>query len=1271
MHRVGSMFVLLLLLNPATLSAQQHQVDECHAGFSAYVAASPYILNPSVTDRRVTTIVAVFEDSELSAVSSMRYRVTIRSAESGGIVRVLEGTKTLVPQNAAEAIATWDARDSNRNLVPDGEYVIEVRAAARRGRFLPEIDTLVQGARRAQSSEVRVIVDRGGAYDSLFDQKTRNRLKLEAMAVGLDTTFPYQFFFGTTHAHTNWSDGGMPVTDCASGRYGYAGGAQPADAFNYAKANGSIDYMAVVEHNHLMQDACISCTAEQIKTRYSSGFQAAQDATVPGSFVGLFGMEWGVISGGGHINVYNQSQLMSWVGEPYHVLVDKSNYQQLYTAMRNNQGLLGSYGSFNHPNSTDFGSYARSADGDVVIRGLSILSGPAFNTSTTFSPGGTTYVPMYNLVLSYGWKIGPEAHQDNHCQNYGNSTPNRTAVLVPNGTTFNQQSLMSAYDGRRFYAAQDRDVQLVYRTADGARAMGDSFAASAGTSIFVQAADPAGEAVQKIEIWGGRAGTSASPGAAAALITSNLSSTTLSATLAPQALGEEWYYYVTAVQADGNIIWSAPMWITWGGSSDTTPPTTSITAPAAGSTLSGTTVVTASATDDTGVSKVEFYLDGALAASDTTAPYEWPWATTTATNATHTISSKAHDAAGNTSTSANVSVTVSNTPSGDTTAPATSITAPAAGATLSGTTLVTASATDDTAVTKVEFLLDGVLAATDIAAPYEWSWNTTTATNTTHTLSSRAYDAANNSGSSVSVSITVANVAPTGTDVTGWKLVQANAASELILPAGSVIQSDGYLVVARNTTKTAFETFWGVTLPANVLFINSADRMPVINGDENFTLYNAAAAVIDGATINIVAGNSVRRSDLCAAAGVATSWVIAADTTGNPGSGAAAGCGGGVKINEFSDASGVGNFVYEFIELHNDSATADTTPPATSLSAPVSGAVVSGTTLVTATASDNVGISKVEFLLDGALQSTDIAAPYEWNWNTTATANGAHSLVSKAHDAAGNSSSSAAIPVSVDNDTTAPLASITAPAAGATVSATVPVAASASDDKGVVKVEFFLDGALAATDTTAPYEWSWNTTTASNASHSLTAKSHDAAGNSGTSAAVTVTVSNVAPGTDISGYQLTQATATLNYLLPAGTSIPARGYVVVGRNATKAAFETFWGITLGSTVVYVNSGDKMPQINGDEYYTLYNAAGTKLDGRTVAMGASAGETLRRTNGCGASSKATSWTRLASSSANPGSGAPADCGKGLYISEFSDAAGTNNFGYEFVELHIDN
>jgi len=93
-------------------------------------------------------------------------------------------------------------------------------------------------------------------------------------------------------------------------------------------------------------------------------------------------------------------------------------------------------------------------------------------------------------------------------------------------------------------------------------------------------------------------------------------------------------------------------------------------------------------------------------------------------------------------------------------------------------------------------------------------------------------------------------------------------------------------------------------------------------------------------------------------------------------------------------------------------------------------------------------------------------------------------------------------------DTTPPTTSITSPANGATVSGTVNVTASASDNVGVVKVDFYIDSVLSSTSTTSPYTFSWNTTTVANGSHTIFSKAYDAANNVGTSATVTVTVSN-------------------------------------------------------------------------------------------------------------------------------------------------------------------
>ena len=74
------------------------------------------------------------------------------------------------------------------------------------------------------------------------------------------------------------------------------------------------------------------------------------------------------------------------------------------------------------------------------------------------------------------------------------------------------------------------------------------------------------------------------------------------------------------------------------------------------------------------------------------------------------------------------------------------------------------------------------------------------------------------------------------------------------------------------------------------------------------------------------------------------------------------------------------------------------------------------------------------------------------------------------------------------------------------------VTATASDNVGVVGVQFKLDGAnLGAEDTTSPYSVTWNTTSVANGSHTLAAVARDAASNQTTAPTLTVIVDNVAP----------------------------------------------------------------------------------------------------------------------------------------------------------------
>jgi peptidoglycan/xylan/chitin deacetylase (PgdA/CDA1 family) len=184
------------------------------------------------------------------------------------------------------------------------------------------------------------------------------------------------------------------------------------------------------------------------------------------------------------------------------------------------------------------------------------------------------------------------------------------------------------------------------------------------------------------------------------------------------------------------------------------------------------------------------------------------------------------------------------------------------------------------------------------------------------------------------------------------------------------------------------------------------------------------------------------------------------------------------------------------------------TPPAVSLTGPAAGTTVSGTVALSANASDDKGVAGVQFKVDGTNVGTeDTTAPYSVNWNTTTVANGAHAITAVARNINGLSTTSSPTQVTVNN-ATAPTVSITSPANGATVTETQNItAAAASPGASVAGVQFKLDGAnLGAEDTTGPYEFSWDTHTATPGTHTLTAVVRSTNGLTATSAPVTVTV---------------------------------------------------------------------------------------------------------------------------------------------------------------------
>ena len=563
----------------------------------------------------------------------------------------------------------------------------------------------------------------------------------------------------------------------------------------------------------------------------------------------------------------------------------------------------------------------------------------------------------------------------------------------------------------------------------------------------------------------------------------------------------------------------------YGGSGDTTPPTVSITAPANGATVSGTTSVTASASDNVGVSKVEFYVDGALKATAASSPYSYSWDTTGAANGSHTVTAKAYDAAGN-NASASATVTVSNA---DTTPPTVSVSTPANGSTVSGTVSVQATASDNVGVSTVEFLVDGALRSSDASSPYSYSWDTTGASNGSHTVAARARDAAGNTATS-SVTVTVSNSVPDTTppSVSITSPVDGSTVSATVSVAASASDNVGvskvefYVDGALKGTDTTspYGYSWDTTAAGNgshtltakaydaagntasasaTVTVSNADTTPPTvsltnpaNGATVAGTVSVAASASDNvgvAKVEFYVDGALKGTDTTSPYGY--SW----DTTGSSN-------GSHTVLAKAYDAAGNTTSASATVTVSN----ADTTPPTVSVTSPADGSTVSGSVTVSAMASDNVGVSRVEFYVDGTLKGTASSSPYAYVWDTTAGADGTHTVLAKAYDAAGNSASSSVnVTVSNSPDSSPPAVAITYPANGATVSRTVSVTADASDNVGVTKVEFLVDGALRATDTSAPYGFSWDTHADGKGQHTLSAKAYDAAGNTAT-ASITVTV---------------------------------------------------------------------------------------------------------------------------------------------------------------------
>ena len=200
---------------------------------------------------------------------------------------------------------------------------------------------------------------------------------------------------------------------------------------------------------------------------------------------------------------------------------------------------------------------------------------------------------------------------------------------------------------------------------------------------------------------------------------------------------------------------------------------------------------------------------------------------------------------------------------------------------------------------------------------------------------------------------------------------------------------------------------------------------------------------------------------------------------------------GGANYYTYGAANACDDIIDEFTVLTSAS-TADTTAPSVPTGLTATAVSISQINLSWTASTDDVGVTGYKIFRNGAQVNTSVNTSF----SDTGLASGtSYTYTVSAYDGAGNNSSQSTSALATTLAVTVgPVVSITIPVGGTSVAGTINVLATATDAVGVAGVQFQLDGVnLGAEDTTSPYFVSWNTTTATNGPHTLTAVARNTA----------------------------------------------------------------------------------------------------------------------------------------------------------------------------------
>ena len=507
-----------------------------HSELEATVAA-PFRAAPAQRRPQARTFVVQLEHPDGGSAHAVDWRLSLSGPGPQGQLRRSWSGRQVLDGGSATLRLYWDGRGSDRRPAPAGLYALRLVAGSG--------DETVE-------QQWQIAVERGAPA-------APNRAAMARMSTPkVDETFPYRIVYVNLHSQTRHSDGGAALNACKGAQEPQSAPYGPLDAYRYAQQHG-LDVLLTSEHNHMYDGSDGTNTAaEPFNTiaLYHAGLAeaAAYTAAHPG-FLALYGMEWGVINKGGHLNILNSDQLLGWEKNGRGQLLaeidtPKGDYAGLYTLMRE-RGWLG---QFNHPaRSGQFlvggEALGYTADGDAAMVLCEVMNTSAFSTNEQETETRrSNFEAACNKALAAGYHLAFSSNQDNHCANWGAAYGNRTAILIAREAALSRETLFEALRARRVFATMDKHGQLIF-TANG-RMMGERFDNRGPLQLDISFSHTRGRQAAAITVFQGVPGGNGS-------VTELSDQASLSLTPSP---GPH-FYYARVTQDDGNLLWSAPVWV--------------------------------------------------------------------------------------------------------------------------------------------------------------------------------------------------------------------------------------------------------------------------------------------------------------------------------------------------------------------------------------------------------------------------------------------------------------------------------------------------------------------------------------------------------------------------------------------------------------------------------------------------------------------------------------------------------------------------------------